>query len=74
MATSLNDLTKHYIKIERTGCVHQKHKTKWICVCELDGSRRQPTCYKECPKCKVLFKDRLKAAWHVLTWNQWYVK
>ena len=74
MATSFNDFTKYYIKIEKTGCVYQKDKDKWYCNCQLYNSRRRRLCYKDCPKCKLLFKDRLKAAWHVLTWNKYYIR
>lgn len=74
MATSFCDWCKHYIKVVRTGCVYQKNKNDWACTCGLDGSRRGRLCYKECPKCKLLFKDRLKAAWHVLTWDERYIR
>lgn len=74
MASSFCDQTKHYIKIERTGCIYQKNKNKCACACALDNSRRRGICYKECPRCKPLFKDRLKAAWHVLTWNKEYIR
>lgn len=42
--------------------------------CQLDGSRRGSCCWSNCPNCKPKLKDRMKAAWHILTWNRRWIR
>ena len=59
---------------EKSGCKYLKQKGYWNCKCELDNSRRHFNCWEKCPNCKPLLKDRLKTAWHILTWNRRYIR
>lgn len=64
---------RYMITIERHGCVYLEWKNGFG-KCQLDGSRRGSCCWDTCPNCKPRLKDRLKAAWHVLTWNRRYIR
>lgn len=64
---------RYMMTVEKHGCVHLGWKNGFG-KCQLDGSRRGSCCWSNCPNCKPKLKDRIKAAWHILTWNRRYIR
>lgn len=64
---------RYMMTVEKHGCVHFAGRYGFG-KCQLDGSRRGSCCWSNCPNCKPTLKDRLKAAWHILTWNRRYIR
>lgn len=74
MVSSWVRFDRYMLTVNKSGCSCFKKQTKWSGKCMLDNSRRKYNCWEGCPKCKPLFKDRLKTAWHILTWNRRYIR
>ncbi len=74
MPTIWNNFDRYMLTVTKSGCSCFKKQTKWKGKCMLDNSCRKYNCWKECPKCKPLFKDRVKTAWRILIWNRRYIR
>ena len=74
MPTSWNKFDRYLLTAKKSGCSYFQKTNKWKGKCMLDNSHRKYSCYKECPNCKPLLRDRLKTAWHIITWNRRYIR
>ena len=65
---------RYLLTAKKSGCSYCRKENKWQGRCVLNTSCRNYGCWKDCPLCKLLLKDRLKTAWHILTWNRGYIR
>ena len=74
MPTGKNNFNRYMLIVKKSGCTNYKKTSRWFGKCMRDYSCRKYGCWKECNNCKPLLKDRIKTAWHILTWDRWYIK
>ena len=61
---------KYLLEFKISGCANFSKTDKWHGKCALDNSQRNWYCYKHCPNCKPLLRNRIKAALNILKWNR----